>query len=840
MYYRYLGFCSVCFLSLVLLSGAAAEVCCQRLEQNLDSGWRFFKGDAAGAEKETFDDSAWPQIDVPHTWNALDGQDGGNNYYRGAGWYRKFVFIPNEYRGRCIYLYFESVAKAADVYCNGTFIGRHEGAYSAFCLEITQSVRFGAENLIAVKADNSSSLLIAPLSGDFTQWGGICRSVRLLITDPIHITPLDFASPGVYLTPLRVSRESAELQIRTLLRNAGSSDREVTVRAIIQKADETTAETLTLTKKVPAQTTTECIQNAVLSNPHLWEGRKNPYLYRVKLEVEAEQVLRDCIEQPLGLRFFSVDPQQGFLLNGHPYDLHGAAIHEDRQDKGRAVSDADRAEDIEMMLQMGCTWLRLAHYQHGRKIYDLADEKGIILWTEIPLVNSISAEPAFAENCRQQLRELIRQNYNHPSVFFWGIFNEITMVRGPEPTPLIKELHQLAKSEDPSRLTAAAANSSNTHPTTYVTDVIAFNKYFGWYHGTAEEFSAWADEIHAQRNRDCIGISEYGAGAGLSQHEEAPAPPRPDGPWHPEEYQGLYHEIHWNAMKTRPFLWCKTVWNGFDFGADGRAEGEQPGINDKGLVSRDRTVKKDAYYWYQANWSDEPMVYITSRRFVSRQDNPVSVKVYSNCEKAELFVNGRSEGVRSGLDRIFRWEKVVLKSGRNEIKAVGRKNDREYTDVCFWEFSPPEPSLTVKAVSASGFQDGNPPEHTIDGKLSTRWAVQGKGAWIQYDLGTVQKIQKVQIAFYRGKTRRAYLDISVSDDGVSWRPVLTGAVSSGNTEKAEEFIFPETSARYLRILANGTTEGDWNSYCEVKIFGLEPDRMNPPAESNEQKTCCGI
>jgi beta-galactosidase len=670
-------------LSLLLVTGVWAD---SRVDTVINSTWKFNKADVANAQLPSFDDSSWITLDLPHTWNALDGEDGGSNYYRGIGWYRKHCTIGSENSGKRIYLFFESVGISADVYCNGTLIGSHLGAYAAFCFDITSAVSFGADNLIAVKANNSSSLNIAPLSGDFTQWGGICRSVRLLITNPVHITPLDYASPGVYLTTTSVSSTSGNLSVKTLIRNAGATAKNVTVRATIKDANNVTVGTpLTSTLNVTANTTTPFVQTTTVTNPHLWNGLADPYLYKVLVEVETDGAVVDSINQPLGFRYYSVNPSTGFFLNGHYLDLHGAAIHEDRDHRGRAISDADREQDIQIMLEMGCTWLRLAHYQHAEKIYDLADEKGIILSTEIPLVNKISTTQAFSDNCQSQLKELIRQNYNHPSVLFWGIFNEITLIGGPNSNALIITLNALAKAEDPTRPTTAANNTSDTDATTTHTDVLGCNKYFGWYNGAATDFAGWADGIHASRGSDKIGVTEYGAGASINQHQENPPEPPNAGPWHPEEYQSYYHEVHWKAMKTRPYLWCKALWNGFDFGVDSRSEGDRHGINDKGLVTRDRTVKKDAFYWYKANWSSTPTVYITSRRFTPRSQNPGCVKVYSNCDNVELFINGESKGVLTSTDHIYQWNSVTLRQGANEIKSVGRIGTSAYTDVCSWD-----------------------------------------------------------------------------------------------------------------------------------------------------------
>jgi beta-galactosidase len=679
---------------LMLLLAAGGSGWAVRVDTLINDQWRFSyfgSNDGAGTEAVSFDDSSWSIVNLPHTWNALDGQDGGSNYARGFGWYRKHLTVGSEYAGKRVYLFFESVTKKTDVYCNGVFVGKHLGAYAAFCYDITDQIHFGSDNLIAVRADNANTspvnpLNIIPRSGDFNQWGGICRSVHLITANPVHITLLDYASPGVYLTPANVSQSSADLEVKTLVRNADASSQLVTVRAKIYDAANTLLDTLQTDQTVAGGTTQTFVQNTAISNPHLWNGRADPYLYKVIIEVEIDGTVVDSIEQPLGLRYYSVDPDMGFFLNGQYLDLHGVAMHEDRTNKGRAISDADREQDMALMLEMGCTWIRPSHYQHAEKFYDLADENGIVLSTEIPIVDGIEFSTAFVDNCKDQLRELIRQNYNHPSVFFWLLYNELT-TSGSE--TVIQQLHDLARAEDPTRLTACAHNNtSDTAAWSYISDVLGYNRYMGWYGGSPEGFAPWADSIHALRPADEIGIMEYGAGANTAQHETPPAYPGPTSSWHPEEYQSYYHEVYWKAMKARPFLWCKTIWNGFDFAVDSRNEGSQPGLNDKGMVTRDRTIKKDAFYWYKANWTTEPMVYIASRRFTPRADEcPPYVRVYSNCDSVELFVNGISMGTKTAADRIFMWDAgIALQAGDNDLTAIGISGENSCRDSCIWNF----------------------------------------------------------------------------------------------------------------------------------------------------------
>jgi beta-galactosidase len=671
----------------------SVPICAAGREDSLiNDQWRFsYFGNNAGAGTEaiSFNDSSWSSLDLPHTWNAFDGQDGGSNYARGFGWYRKHYTIGSQYLGKRVYLFFESVGQKAHVYCNGTLVGNHLGGYAAFCYDITDQVNFGADNVIAVRADNAStssvsSLNIIPRSGDFNKVGGICRSVHVIITDPVHITLLDYASPGVYLPQTNVSGTSADLSVRTLVRNAGSVAKNVTVRAIIKDAGNNNVDTLILTQNAAAGATTEFVQNTTIANPHLWDGRNDPYLYKVIVEVEVDSAVTDTVEQPLGFRYFSVDVNNGFFLNGQYLDLRGVAMHEDWLDKSRAISDADREQDNALMLEMGCTWIRPSHYQHAEKFYDLCDQSGIVISTEIPIVDSITFDTAFVDNCKDQLRELIRQNYNHPSVCFWLLYNELT-TSGSE--TVIGQLNDLAHQEDATRPTTCAHNNtSDTAAWSYVTDTLAYNRYMGWYGSAPEGFAPWADSIHASRNTDEIGITEYGAGANTSQHQVPPVYPGPTSAFHPEEYQMYYHEVYWIAMKARPWLWCKTIWNGFDFAVDSRNEGSQPGLNDKGMVTRDRAIRKDAFYWYKANWTTAPMVYITSRRFTPQQTCPQYVKIYSNCDMVELFVNGVSHGTKTGADCIFQWNGGIgLRAGSNEVRAVGTSGASSCEDTCTWQ-----------------------------------------------------------------------------------------------------------------------------------------------------------
>lgn len=661
-----------------------------RTEIPLNDGWKFTKGDVGNAYNIDFNDSNWETVCLPHTWNNLDGQDGGGDYYRGPAWYRKSLTVPTEYAGKRVFIRFGAANMIADVYVNGKFVGEHKGGYAAFVFDVTGFLNYGKDNVIAVKVDNTSpksseEFQLAPLDADFTMDGGLYRVVSLIVTDDVHISLQDYSSPGVFIMQKKVTDDFANLLLAAELRNDSRTWQNVSVRSAIYDRDAKIVKEGTSKAEVGPGSNLEVKQSMTLEKPHLWNGRIDPYLYKVVVSVYTNNNPVDEVEQSLGLRYYRVDPEKGFFLNGKPYKLHGFCLHEDKKDEGRALSDADRGQEMNYMLDIGATVVRLAHYQHDQEMYRLCDKYGIVVWTEIPLIDYISSEKSFEDNCKQQLTELIRQNYNHPSVMFWGIFNEIDLVKGQDPTALVKELNDLAKKEDPTRYTTSAAYKDDA-ATAFVTDVLGLNKYFGWYAGKVHDLGPYLDQWHKEHPDRAIGLSEYGAGASIYQHEEIPVQPRTDGPWHPEEYQTYFHEESWKEIEARPYVWFSTLWNGFDFAVDSRREGFQAGINDKGLITQDHETKKDSYYWYKVNWNAEPMVHITSKRFTKRDTPVIGVKVYSNADEVELFVNGNSLGKTKSDDHRFIWKDVTLDEGSNDVKAVALINGKEYFDECWWKY----------------------------------------------------------------------------------------------------------------------------------------------------------
>ncbi|HUA65563.1 MAG TPA: glycoside hydrolase family 2 TIM barrel-domain containing protein [Alphaproteobacteria bacterium] len=662
-----------------------------RADISLDSGWKFIRQDIAGAQMVNFDDSSWTDVTVPHVWDIPDGQSyPPSKFYRGAAWYRNHFTPAMSYTNNHFFLKFDGAFLVTDVYLNGNYVGEHRGGFAAFVFDITPYVNVGGDNVLAVRVNNAVNTNIPPLAADFTFWGGIYRDVHLLATAPVQISPLDYASPGVYLTPTSVSASSANLQVTTVVSNSTAAAQTVTVRAVVTDAATNIVTTMTNVVAIPAASVSNVVTATVIANPHLWNGRADPYLYQTFVELWSGTGVTDVVAQPLGFRWYSVDPTNGFFLNGQHYDLHGVNMHQDWLNCGWALTNAQRDTNFVFLKEIGATFLRLSHYEHDDYTYQLADRNGICVWSEVPLIDYITQSPAFYTNTLQQLREMIRQRYNHPSILFWSIYNEVTNHRGPSPTNLISLEAQLVPQEDPTRLSAAAASARDNDPSTFYTQVIAFNRYYGWYSRPLSGIGAWADHVHATYPSRCVGVSEYGAGGSIYQHSEDPTfPAKTARAFHPEEWQDIVHETNWQLMAARPFLWCKLVWTSFDFASDGRHEGDTMGRNDKGLVTYDRRVRKDAFYFYKANWTTNPMVYITGHTFINRLTNDITAKVYGNCDSVTLYVNSVSQGAMASSNRIFTWP-VTLQPGTNVVTAIGIRGATHVTDSLVW-IAPPRP-----------------------------------------------------------------------------------------------------------------------------------------------------
>ncbi|MFL6627663.1 MAG: glycoside hydrolase family 2 TIM barrel-domain containing protein [Vitreoscilla sp.] len=655
----------------------------------LQGSWRFLREDVPAASAEDFDDSGWAAVTLPHTWNGVDGEAGGD-YYRGPGWYRRELSLPAMPASAAApqrFLQFDGAALVADVWVNGHPVGRHEGGYGAFRVDIGSWLHAG-RNVIAVRVDNAHASQVAPLGGDFTVFGGLYRPVELITVNPLHVDLLDDGGPGVYVAASDIAPQRAVLAAQLRLSVPAGARAPLFLRWTLVDARGRRVVRATLPVAAAAARAGAVTQTLIVPHPHLWQGVDDPYLYRLRVQVLDRHVVADQVEVPVGIRAFSIDPARGLLLNGRPYAVHGVDLfHSGRPGKGLAVTDAQVDEDFAALGELGVTGLRLVHFQHPQRAYDDADRLGFVLWSEIPLNSAMDDSPAFRANLFQQLRELVKQNYNHPSVLVWGLGNEVYKSDAASHA-LLAALQREAKALDPHRVTSYAhCCAADDDALARQTDVIAFNRYYGWYDGVLADIGGWADRVHAAQPTRAIAVSEYGAGASVLQQEEPPRRPVPASHWHPEQYQALFHEAYWRQLRVRPWLWATFVWVGFDLPSAGRDEGDRRGVNDKGLATYDRQTRKDAWYWYQANWSRKPMLHLANRRAPPRAGAPSNVKVYTNLDEVTLLVDGRSLGSRPAEDHVALWEDVELSPGVHRLTAKGAG---DASDSIEWKVAAPE------------------------------------------------------------------------------------------------------------------------------------------------------
>ena len=665
-------------VSVVLFMLYGMSMFAQRQDILLNNDWNFRFSHQVQKGTEV-------RVDLPHTWNAQDALSGKIDYKRGIGNYEKNLFIRPEWKGKRLFIRFEGVNNIADVFINRRHIGEHRGGYGAFIFEITGKVEYGKENSILVRVNNGEQLDIMPLVGDFNFYGGIYRDVHLLITDETCISPLDYASPGVRLIQDSVSHRYAKVRAIVDLSNGSSGNQEVELNVRLLDGQRVVKEG---TKNVNLSGN-EVMQQELtfeIDQPHLWNGRQDPFLYQAEVTLFRNGQMVDRVTQPLGLRFYRIDSDKGFFLNGKHLPLKGVCRHQDRSEVGNALRPQHHEEDVALMLEMGVNAVRLAHYPQATYFYDLMDKNGIIVWAEIPFVGPGGYNdkgfvdlPAFRANGKEQLKELIRQHYNHPSICVWGLFNELTEL-GDNPVEYIKELNVLAHQEDTTRPTTSASNQMGD--LNFITDAIAWNRYDGWYGGTPADLGKWLDRMHKDHPKICIAISEYGAGASIYHQQDSLVKTVPTSWWHPENWQTYYHIENWKTISSRPYVWGSFVWNMFDFGAAHRTEGDRPGINDKGLVTFDRKVRKDAFYFYKANWNREkPMLYLTGKRNTVRTQRLQTITAFTNLSGAELFVNGKSYGKAiPDSYAILEWKNVELEPGENEIKVVSTNKKLPLSD----------------------------------------------------------------------------------------------------------------------------------------------------------------
>ncbi len=651
----------------------------------LNDGWGYRPiSDPGQAVKDT-------PVTLPHTWNA--NYVTGTYYNRETMVYSRMLEVTPQMTGKRLFLYFEGVNSVADVFVNRQSVGQHKGGYTAFCLEITDYVKAGSNDL-QVWVNNAFRTDVLPISGDFNVYGGIHRPCHLIVTEQDCISPLFYASPGVLVHQVKVSEQQAEIAIETIL-SLKSGKKKLRLRTSVtdrQGRVVASGETTADGERVR--------QPMALQKPTLWDGRQNPYLYTVKAELmDGERVVDEQTVQT-GLRYFSVDKDKGFFLNGCHYELRGFNRHEDVEGKGSALTQEDYSRDMSLIKETGATMLRLAHYPHAEPIYQLCDEEGLVVWSEIPLCGpggyrftGYLHNEGLEENARQTALEMIYQKYNHPSVCFWGIFNEILVTDNQrfeaydDPVAFVKEINALYKQADTSRLTTFATCVDHTYYKN-CSDLMAWNKYFRR-PDNEQQVRQFYEEARQTTGGQPLGISEYGDAGSICQHYD----PLYDKPrTHAEEYQLLTHEGYWRAIKDKQWLWCKTIWQFSDMQTSIRREGDRDGMNDKGMVTYDRKTCKDIYYFYKANWTTEPMLYLTGRRFKERTHAVTDIKAYGNVDQATLYLNDKKIGTarRDDICRLI-WLKVALQPGENRIRIAYKKGKTVLTDTCTWHLQEPMP-----------------------------------------------------------------------------------------------------------------------------------------------------
>lgn len=678
---------------------------------NLNEDWRFSREDTGLPESLPLH---WHRVSLPHTWNAVDGHDGNGSYYRGSCWYARTFKTPSQpLPGGRVYIEIPAAGQQASVYVNGKKAAYHEGGYSCFRADITELCRKeGEENLLAINCSNEYKDSVYPQSADFTFYGGLYRGVNLISVPAVHFDLDYFGGPGIAVTPTPCSG-GAFLQVQSYISCPGEDY--TVLYTVFDREGREAAGCLRPSGSPEAR--------LFIPSARLWDV-DDPYLYTVHASLLRRNETVDMVSARCGIRSFSCDPQKGFILNGRPLPLRGVSRHQDMLYKGNALTREDHRRDAALIKELGANTVRLAHYQHSQDFYDACDEEGFIVWAEIPFISVFNKDPAAHENCVSQLKELIIQNYNHPSICFWGISNEILI--GGISEKLVenhRELNALAKALDPTRLTTIAhvSMTPTDSPMHRITDVISWNHYFGWYGGKTEDNGPWLDQFHKLHPDLCVGLSEYGCEGVITNHSSHPACKD-----YTEEYQALYHEHMAKVLEERPWIWSSHVWNMFDFGCAARNEGGVAGRNNKGLMTMDRLVKKDSFYIYQAYWTKKPMVHICGRRYAQRTGDTAEIRVYSNQPSVSLYLNGEPAGTKEG-GRVFVFT-VSLKPGNNLLTAAaGEASDSISLERVEKEpdiYTLPEVNERAEGVanwfSAVGSMDLNAPMEFPEGKYSVK------------------------------------------------------------------------------------------------------------------------
>ena len=685
---------------LLLLCIAVKNNAQERIVSGLNDNWRFHRGGIEYANDPSFNDSKWDVVSLPHTWNASDPFDDDETYFRGIGWYRKNLVLDPSLKNKKVFLFFEGANQVTDVYVNGGFAGEHKGGYTAFSVDITSYLNWDqhAKNVIAIQVNNAHDNYIPPLSVGYALYGGIYRNAWLIVTDDLHFKEINNNAGGVFITTPKLNDQGSEISVKTSVINESTEKRSFKFLNTVFSSEGKEITSFSKDLSLDAGKEIELDATSEISTPHLWSP-EDPYLYNVHSQLLENGKIVDEVINPLGFRWFHFDAEKGFFLNGKKYVLHGTNRHQDMVGKGSALSSEDHIRDMHLIKNMGANFVRLAHYPQAPEVLKLADELGIIIWEEIPLVNYMNIQPAFLTNAENMLREMIHQHFNHPSVIMWGSMNEVLLdskngirIQKHNDTFYLNGVRKFAfsldseiRKEDPTRYTTMAMHESGDYEKYQldnISQVAGHNIYSGWYGGSVDGFGKSLDKIHKSRPEQIIFISEYGAEGEIQLNTEKPE--RMD---YTGQYQRFYHESYIRQINQRPYLGGTAIWNEFDF-SQPNIGGPTPHRNQKGLITWDRKPK-DVYYLYKANWNTEPMVYVATRNWMIRSGESSAastIDVYSNLTDITLYVNEDSQGKKKPDDvKKTSWQ-VHLKNGKNTITATGKLNGKTYKDEVVIEY----------------------------------------------------------------------------------------------------------------------------------------------------------
>lgn len=662
-----------------------------RVIESFNKGWTFKKAPASNELLQNIQswDKDWQDVELPHTWNAKDMQVKTGSFYEGVGYYKKNYFVSEELKNKRIFLRFEGVGACSEVFINGELVTEHKGGYSAFACEIGKLLKIGENNEIIVKADNKARPDVIPINHSlFGVYGGIYRPVWLIVTEPYNICVTDNASPGVYITQKDVSKNQASVQVKVKLDNGTLQPAPLTLENRIYTQEGKLIKTDSQSFDLSPQGIQTLYSSFILKKPTLWQGKDNPYLYKVKSRLIQNGKIIDEVVQPLGLRKYEIKAGDGFYLNGKKYPMYGVCRHQDWWGLGSALTNEQHDTDLAMIMDIGATTVRFAHYQQSDYIYSRCDSLGLIIWAEIPLVNRVSGNEG--ENAKNQLREMIRQSFNHPSIYVWGLHNEV--YRPHEYTKaLTASLHDLAKTEDPDRYTVSVNGYGHMeHPVNLVADIQGMNRYFGWYEKTLQDIEPWVEGLEKNFPHQKLMLTEYGADANINHQTEYLGESLNWGKeFYPETFQTKTHEYHWSVIAKHPYIIASYLWNMFDFAVPMWERGGVPARNMKGLVTIDRKTKKDSYFWYKANWTKDPVLHLTQRRNNDREKQNTTITVYSNIGTPQVYLNGKEQTqVKKGYTDVhYIFENIHLQKGENIIKTIVNYNQKQYEDTITWNYS---------------------------------------------------------------------------------------------------------------------------------------------------------